>query len=205
MTMYYFKHLPLILTAQTVGHNEQHRQPSQAIMPAITTPRATFHDLPPELRNEIYTQALIQENPVRLPYSYEKIPSSEPPLLSVDRAIHAEATPIYYGANTFEAPSLASALDFLQSLTPQKIACLRNLHPIDLVLPATAHRRWYEALSANINKMVRVGGKGALSPEAVWILTRDGGYPIWKNMRDIQEFEVVDEEGGGWRIERHAT
>jgi hypothetical protein len=87
------------------------------------------------LRNAIYTEVLLSSEPIVLPYAYERRSFREPALLSACRTIRAEATPIFYGANAFEAPSPAAAYAWLAKLEREKIALLRELRPVDLCLP----------------------------------------------------------------------
>lgn len=109
---------------------------STPLEPPPQASKLSFLDLPAELRNQIYTHALIQPTPISLPYAYERRPFREPALLRTARTIRAEATPLYYGGNVFEAPSPAAAHRFLHALQPAQIAHLRRFRPVDLILPA---------------------------------------------------------------------
>jgi hypothetical protein len=102
---------------------------------STSTSQLSFLSLPPELRNAIYTEVLLSAEPIVLPYAYERRTFREPALLSACRTIRAEATPIFYGANAFEAPSPAAAYAWLARLEREKIALLRELRPVDLCLP----------------------------------------------------------------------
>lgn len=165
--------------------------------------RVSFLDLPAELRNEVYTQALVQHDPIVLPYAYEKLSFYEPALLNATQWIRAEASPIYYGCNIFEAPSPPSAQKFLKHLSAANIASLRMFRPVDLVLPLSAQKRWYEALRTNLNRLVGECGKGALSRESVWVpVRRADGEADWMRVGEIDAFRVLDVEEGGWRLER---
>jgi hypothetical protein len=111
------------------------RASSRRSRSSATTSTLSFLSLPPELRNAIYTEVLLTPEPIVLPYAYEKRRFQEPALLSACRTIRAEATPIFYGANVFEAPSPAAAYAWLAKLEREKIALLRELRPVDLCLP----------------------------------------------------------------------
>jgi hypothetical protein len=102
---------------------------------STSTSKLSFLSLPPELRNTIYAEVLLTHEPIVLPYAYERRAFREPALLSACRTIRAEARPIFYGANVFEAPSPAAAYAWLAKLEREKIALLRNLRPVDLCLP----------------------------------------------------------------------
>ncbi|EMF09388.1 uncharacterized protein SEPMUDRAFT_151426 [Sphaerulina musiva SO2202] len=183
-----------------------------------TSSKSGFLCLPAELRNQIYSHALVQQTPIILPYAYESRSSSssfksrsisnsnseEPPLLSTSRAIRAEATSIYYGCNSFEAPSHASAYKFLKRLSFAKIQGLRMFRPVTLVLPQSAHTRWVESVRRSVNTLVKEVGKGALAVEAVCVPVRRVGTGDlgWVGLREAG-FVVKRDEGsaGYWRIE----
>ena len=185
------------------------KKPRPAPLPTQTAPpKSLLLSLPAELRNEIYSHALVQQSPIILPYAYETRSSKsasngkEPSLLSASRAIRAEATAIYYGCNIFEAPSHASAYRFLKQLGYAKIKGLRMFRPVDLVLPQSAHRRWFESVRRGVNKLVKEVGKGALAVEAVSVPVRrlGAGDVSWVGLREAG-FVVREEEGGYWNIE----
>jgi hypothetical protein len=179
-------------------HHHHHHQPP-----------TTFLHLPAELRNQIYAHALIEPNPIMLPYAYEKRPFDEPALLSTCHTIQREATPLYYGANTFEAPSPSSAHHFLRQLGPAKIAHLRRFRPVTLVFPVSAHPRWFDALCGNVNRLVRECGEGVLRADAVSVAVRGrDGLGEWCRVRELQGFEVVgegEEEDGCWQLVRRPS
>lgn len=176
--------------------------------PPCLPPKSRLLSLPAELRNEIYSHALVQLTPIVLPYACEtrssKSASSgrEPSLLSTSRTIRVEATPIYYGCNIFAAPSHASAHRFLKQLGYAKIQGLRMFRPVDLVLPQSAHRRWFESVRRRVNKLVKEVGKGALAVEAVSVPVRSLGVGdvSWVGLREAG-FVVREEGSGYWSIE----
>lgn len=161
-----------------------------------------FASLPAELRNEIYHYNLIQPTPILLPYAYEKLPFREPALLAASPWLRREAAPIFYGSNTFEAPSPPSAHRFLSQQTGETIALIRHFRPINLILPlsAPARKRWFDALRWNINRLVP---KKNLSPDAIEVpLRRKDVAACWCRLQDIEDFEIVSAgEGGDWRLE----
>lgn len=120
-------------------YEQQHPQLSRSSTTrsksSTSVSQLSFLSLPPELRNAIYTEVLLSSEPIVLPYAYERRSFREPALLSACRTIRAEATPIFYGANAFEAPSPAAAYAWLAKLEREKIALLRELRPVDLCLP----------------------------------------------------------------------
>ncbi|KAF2166051.1 hypothetical protein M409DRAFT_23779 [Zasmidium cellare ATCC 36951] len=167
---------------------------------ANTTTRSpvSFGSLPAELRNEIYHYTLVEETPIQLPYAYENTPFHEPPLLATSAWIRAEAAPIYYGSNTFSAPSPPAAHFFLCKNTAETISLIKTFRPIDLVLPWSAHKRWTDALVWNLNRLV----KKNLCPEAVEVPLRgEEGDLEWCRLADIEGLEVVWQGEGFWSVQ----
>jgi len=89
-----------------------------------TSAKASLFKLPAELRNRIYELVLLKAKPIRVPlrervlqnflsdFRYiEVLPRAllfEPGLLRVNHQAYAEATPVFYGGNTFHVHSLDS-------------------------------------------------------------------------------------------------
>jgi len=103
-------------TTQTkLPHQSAHAQKSQ------------FLQLPPELRNVIYVYALIAETDVEVPASGKV---AKPALLQACRQTMSEATPIYYGQNTFKTRCdgpLTNSIRWLASMTLQARQSLCSL------------------------------------------------------------------------------
>ncbi|KAK4494349.1 hypothetical protein PRZ48_014647 [Zasmidium cellare] len=166
-------------------------------MANTTTSRSpvSFASLPAELRNEIYNYTLVSSTPITLPYAYEKQPFHEPPLLHTSAWIRAEAAPIFYGSNTFTAPSPPSAHYFLCAQPAETIALIKTFRPIDLVLPWS---RWTDALVWNLNRLV----KKNLAPEAVEVPMRgEDGEVLWCRLGEIEGLEVVRQGEGYWGVQ----
>jgi hypothetical protein len=85
----------------------------------------TFLDLPPELRNEIYSYMLVRKGVVEIktvaPYVLE------PALLAVNRQIRSEALTIFYGENTFQIAGSTLITKFLRTAGEEKIRALRDV------------------------------------------------------------------------------
>jgi hypothetical protein len=122
----YHSQQPNLSNPQTTTH-----QPKSSSLSS----KLSFLSLPPELRNQIYTLTLLSATPITLPYAYQNQSFREPALLATCQVIRAEATPIFYGGNVFEAPSPAAAYSWLAKLEKGKVALLREFRPVDLCLP----------------------------------------------------------------------
>lgn len=167
-------------------------------MANTTKSPVSFASLPAELRNEIYHYTLVQDDPILLPYAYEKAPFLEPNLLHTSAWIRAEAAPIFYGSNTFEAPSPPSAHEFLCKQSAENIAMIKHFRPIDLVLPWSAHKRWTDALIWNLNRLV----KKNLSPDAVEVPLKDEVEEVcWYRLTEIEGLEIVHGGEGYWGVQ----
>ncbi|KAF2164864.1 hypothetical protein M409DRAFT_24769 [Zasmidium cellare ATCC 36951] len=93
--------------------------------------KTCFLDLPVEIRNSVYTLALVNDKDPNgydpeITYTRRWIP--EPALLRACRQIRDEALPVFYGANIFQCLSTHNAIQFLRGLTPKKLAALRTVH-----------------------------------------------------------------------------
>lgn len=87
----------------------------------------SFLDLPAEIRNHIYCDALVEPiDPVLLKPDAPFI--VEPALLRTSKQLRSEALPIFYGANTFESPGRSAFVHFLRNFNPSKAVLLRNVH-----------------------------------------------------------------------------
>ncbi|KAM3424520.1 hypothetical protein BST61_g6521 [Cercospora zeina] len=209
------------------------KKPRAAAVPptqqqAIQPPNSQFLSLPGELRNEIYNHVLVQSTPISLPYAYEirsttRSPSSnnalasastttttttttyagEPPILRTSRLIRSEATPIYYGCNTFSAPSPASAHRFLKPLSTAKMSMLRFFRPVELALElhgsSQVGQRWEESVKRTVNRLVKDAGKGVLRWDSLQVGVKGRGERIrWVGLREVGF--GVRSEGEGWRL-----
>ena len=88
--------------------------------------------LPAEIRNYIYTFAVVEDSPIEY---YEVRKSSflgGPAILRVCRQTRTEAMPNFYGANTFQPGFFRNTEDFLQDLSPYKLAFLRSVRASDV-------------------------------------------------------------------------
>ncbi|KAK5017841.1 hypothetical protein LTR60_001759 [Cryomyces antarcticus] len=116
------------------------------VPPAPPTPpfrTSSFLLLPAELRNVVYVLVLTSPYITRLRRLSNRNYCSDyvlpalnlaPLLLATCRQIHAEASPVLYGGNTFAAhPSLLTAWPFL----------VKSSRPVACPVPAARIRKWY--------------------------------------------------------------
>ncbi|KAK5721848.1 hypothetical protein LTR15_006441 [Elasticomyces elasticus] len=93
-----------------------------------------FLDLPRELRDVIYTHALMADGPLLVagPCRHNDWPTAaQPALTQTSRQVRVESLPVFYGDNIFEAhvPNLDFGffLSYMQGLGPQNVSYMREM------------------------------------------------------------------------------
>ena len=143
----------------------------------------TFLDLPAELRNEIYTYALVERIPIDVNHSRPYL--REPAMLFVSRQVRPEALSVWYGENKFLIEGSSPAVKFLRSLAPLKLRCLRNvLVSVTNISPASYARE-------RISKMMHEFGRGGMRRQAIHFEVNAVGYLEWMNLDQLED--LVDQ------------
>ena len=76
--------------------------PHHPITSTAAAPNMALLGLPAELRNQIWSYALVEDEAIKIPDDLMPVQIPlHPGLLSINRQIRAESTPIYYSENTF--------------------------------------------------------------------------------------------------------
>ncbi|KAK0266399.1 hypothetical protein LTS09_000351 [Friedmanniomyces endolithicus] len=106
----------------------------------------SFDDLPPEIRNEIYSLTLCSDTPAKIDAErrlteglprrprvhvrsrMDKTPHLNATLLRTSHGIYAEAAPILYGANTFSFASESTLHTFLKMIGDSRNVLCSALH-----------------------------------------------------------------------------
>lgn len=97
-----------------------------------------FFDLPAELRNHIYELALRSPNPVIVDHqSFKRRKLRVRGLLVVNQQLRAEAVPVFYGINAFEATFYSTATRFPDCLGRDKVVMLRTFRAVARSLSAS--------------------------------------------------------------------
>lgn len=86
-----------------------------------------FLSLPIEIRNKIYESVLVEPNSLWISPYHTHRTMSIPPLLITCKTINYEASPIFYGANSFIADHVEYFLQWLKTLGRVNITYLRDL------------------------------------------------------------------------------
>lgn len=161
--------------------------------------RTSFLDLPAEIRNRIYNEALVKPSPIQLrtvvPYA------KEPALLLASKQVRSEVLAVFYGANTFSVfngnsvrqhSGISITKNFLEKLGTEKAAILRSLRPVSV---ADVQQMWEaggkerkdgqrksdcelqvykQELQEAVKEVVAVGGADGVTESAIVIPIRTG-------------------------------
>lgn len=165
--------------------------------------RTSFLDLPPEIRVEVYSYAIVERHPVQILIYRSKVLVPEPDLLVTCRLIRKEAMPIFYGSNTFEPmfdkKGRATAA-FLDSLSDEKIPMLRALRAYEYNKTGLASLVYARLLAVNRPKWILtqlnkakdrlseiIGhGRGLLRRDAVLVpYIQAGGHVMWCTEEEV--------------------
>lgn len=133
----------------------------------------SFLDLPPELRNEIYTLALQDDKPIPVS-SYTTRLYRPPSLLLTNKQTHEEATPIFYNIRIFDVVPCSPMMWLCR--IPEKyqgfITCIYSGETIDEA-DVKAKFEAYNKLAAIHATNFRRG--------VIWLLVRRKRRLVWMN------------------------
>lgn len=101
-----------------------------------------FLSLPIEIRNKIYELALIEPNSLWISPYHTHRTMGVPPLLKTCKTIGYEASPIFYGANTFIADQVEYFMQWLGTLSRVNIVYLRDLEIPIVRTSRSDHSQW---------------------------------------------------------------
>lgn len=101
-----------------------------------------FLSLPIEIRNKIYELALIEPNSLWISPYHTHRTMGVPPLLRTCKTIGYEASPIFYGANTFIADQVEYFMQWLGTLSRVNIVYLRDLEIPIVRTSRSDHSQW---------------------------------------------------------------
>ena len=111
--------------------------------------------LPIEIRNKIYELALIEPNSLWISPYHTHRTMSVPPLLRTCKTIGYEASPIFYGANSFIADQVEFFMQWLGSLGRVNIAYLRDLEIPIVRTSRRDHSQWLWIRALETLKMAK--------------------------------------------------
>ena len=124
------KTVELVGKSSSSLHESQDHQAFPASLVSDTS--TTIFDLPPELRNEIYSYILGPSRKIQV--SLNKPFVREPALLAISHQIRAEAFAIWYGENLFFVNGSSPAVRFMRALSDDHLRCIRSVY-IEVTAP----------------------------------------------------------------------
>lgn len=138
-------------------------------MPATFVP--FFFRLSPELRNQIYSLAVIESGKTIDIVRSEDKPTLPPGLTQTSRRLRAEVSPMYYGNNRFEVwkdkqddSCATTLLTWLRCVPPQYRELLRTVQVNANDFPLHPHRGLWTSASRMLVLLAR-GGQPLPAPE----------------------------------------
>lgn len=142
------------------------------------TGKTTFLSLPAEIRNEIYSLALVECSPVTIrsarPYLLE------PGLLATNRQVRSEVLGIWYGENVFEIDGSSPAVKFLRATSDNKLRALRYLHIV------TTFMRDADSIDTRIRQLLREFEPRGLDKQAIrFMMSVTDGF-VWANLAKLK-------------------
>ena len=154
--------------------------------------RCHLLELPPELRDAIFTFAVVKDKPIHI-LSYHLKPV-EPLLLAVCRQIRAECLPLFFGANVFRMYE-SQAEPFIRHLGEDRVKLVRKLRPFTSFRPNHMGLGWHaEHVLWWLRHWIDECSKGKLRKDAVYIPLWTGTDWEWEPGTRMQEWRV---EGSG--------
>ncbi|KAF7196551.1 hypothetical protein HII31_01921 [Pseudocercospora fuligena] len=159
--------------------------------------RTGFLDLPAELRNKVYNLALVKSRTIFIKDAKGK--RRRPALLYTCRLIQAEASPIFYSTNSFQANSVASAALFLRGLNDQLLPLLRSLRATVLEQASQEQEDgpygqgaqwWLNFVKAKLKHLNVTCGRSKVNPGVIVmpLMVPDDEEVLWVSSADAEEF-----------------
>lgn len=150
----------------------------------------TITDLPPEIRNDIWTMLLVQ--PKAIAVSPTRPFVKEPALLAVNRQIRSETMSIWYAENSFLIDGSSPAVKFLRSRDDQQLRSLRSVHISSEKSKQMkeAPRAWSEHLQKKVETIMREFEERGFRRFALQFQFLDYGELVWVNGDQLQSLTI---------------
>ena len=149
--------------------------------------------LPPEIRDHIYSLAVVEVKPIELLNVRPFL--TEPGLLATSRQIRAEATPIFYGENVFQLVNSYSAEHFIDVFNKTKLPLIRSIRAFQ-ERQALAHHpeTWLENVKKREHALLK---HQLIHPSAVLVPLPVGEKReiVWTFFDKLDDFIVAKKDG----------
>ncbi|CAK4033770.1 Hypothetical predicted protein [Lecanosticta acicola] len=174
--------------------------------------RVSFLDLAAELRNEVYALVLLEGEAIVGRYcGIPRRHKTKLALVGASRQISKEATPVFFGGNTFELEGALSIERMLHCLRPPSLDSLRVVRFVDTInvappLDALGRISIIESFRSQIHRLMDVRKQHHLRPEIFHIFLpkrrEDHCLVYGFAFEKLMEIGVVkiEKEAGRWRI-----
>lgn len=142
--------------------------------------RCRLLDLPPELRNEIYSYILSSEV-IMLGNSTPHIP--EPAILAVNRQVRSETLSLFYADNTFAISGSSPANKLLRNMSDEKLRALGSLR---IITGQPMSHEYIQTRIEQFNRDFKPRGLSRLTMMFQLDSDYDDGRPQWVNLEDLK-------------------
>lgn len=140
-------------------------------------------NLPAELRNEIYSLALVQDTRIMVSTSLPYL--KEPALLAVNRQMRSETLPVWYSENVFQINGSSPSVKFLRSLGSERLQLLKTLRI------STGEQLRMDYAEERIRQLIRAFGSDGLAKETIRFTVTQ--WPsVWLTLADIKRIKRED-------------
>ncbi|KAK5107604.1 hypothetical protein LTR62_000998 [Meristemomyces frigidus] len=168
------------------------------------TDRPSLLTIPPELRNDILQQVLIDTKVILIQSAPTREEPLEPPLLFVCKQLRNEGLPIFYGANTFQAYA-CTTFQFLARLPRDTMRLVRRVRSNFYVGMNEHELRWtcrddWMRVCSRINLFMRILEDGLKSLDGhhlrkddvlglIYLGRQEAWVPIGKLERRVADYD----------------
>lgn len=150
--------------------------------------KTTFLSLPAEIRNEIYSLAIVE--PVTLNIRSVHPYLLEPGLLATNRQVRSEALGIWYSGNAFEIDGSSPAVKFLRATSDDKLRALRCFRIFTTFLPAAGY------IDTRINQLLREFQPRGLDKQTIHFMVSVTDGFEWVNLARLKRIKKMKKDGG---------
>jgi hypothetical protein len=112
----------------------------------------SFLNLPAEIRNQIYNDALVKDNNNTIKIGSSAPYTREPALLLANKQVRNEAMPVFYGQNEFRTPSGDAFKLFMQRSGRERLSLLRSVRAVSGVDMVKISSSFRSELKQNLSR-----------------------------------------------------
>lgn len=157
-------------------------------------------DLPPEIRNDIWTLAIVQQQPIDVAPIRPFL--KEPALLAVNRQVRSETMSVWYAEHAFQIMGSVPAVKFLRSRADQQLRSLRSVRITSekSEMMRKAPRAWIEHLRKRIESLMWEFEERGLRKSALKFQLMEEGQLSWYSADSVEIAGVTGPPDKGKKI-----